>query len=75
MLPVTYTGSNSQIYWAFGLCPSSGILGTREHKVSGFLRGPTEQVSPPSPEDGNRSNFQNVVLMMFILQKSLKDEI
>jgi hypothetical protein len=28
-----------------------------------FLRGPTEYVSspPPSPEDGNRSSFRNVV--------------
>jgi hypothetical protein len=25
---------NTQNYWVFGLCPSSGILGTRKHKVS-----------------------------------------
>jgi hypothetical protein len=25
---------NTQNYWVFGLCPSSGILETREHNVS-----------------------------------------
>jgi hypothetical protein len=25
---------NTQNYWLFGLCPSSGILKTREHIVS-----------------------------------------
>jgi hypothetical protein len=24
---------NTQIYWVFGLCPSSGILETREYDV------------------------------------------
>jgi hypothetical protein len=25
---------NTQTYWVFGLCPSSGILETRKHNVS-----------------------------------------
>jgi hypothetical protein len=25
---------NTQNYWGFGLCPSSGILETRKHNVS-----------------------------------------
>jgi hypothetical protein len=25
---------NTQNYWVFGLCPSSGVPKTREHKVS-----------------------------------------
>jgi hypothetical protein len=43
------TQENVQNYWAFELCPSSGILETREHNVSGtgsvsVLRGDTYSV-------------------------------
>jgi hypothetical protein len=36
----------AQNYWVIGLCPSSGILGTREHNVSEtghLLLGPLER--------------------------------
>jgi hypothetical protein len=41
---------NTQNYWVFGIFPSSGIL-----------ENTPPSSPPPSPEDGNRSSFQNVV--------------
>jgi hypothetical protein len=29
-----HESSDTQNYWVFGLCPSSGILGTIKHNVS-----------------------------------------
>jgi hypothetical protein len=43
---------NPQNYWAFGLCPSSGILVTKTHDIS-------ETVSVPA-RDGGR-NLLNLV--------------
>jgi hypothetical protein len=49
----------------FGLFPSSGILENRKHDVSetGSVFRP-QMSSPPSPEEGNRSSFRNVVFYM-----------
>jgi hypothetical protein len=48
---------NTQNYWVFGLCPSSGILSTRKHKVSGTTsvsvlieEGDTYSVGSPSSD-------------------------
>jgi hypothetical protein len=52
----------TQIYWVFGLCPSSGF----------FLnsKGKTQQSRClPSPEDGNRSSFRNGVFFLCYLGK------
>jgi hypothetical protein len=76
---------DTQNYWDFGLCPSSGILETRKQhfgnwncfcpQVKGedtysiglaLSKGPDRVgVFPPSPEDGNRSRFQNIVFSSF----------
>jgi hypothetical protein len=63
---------NTQNYWVFGLFPLSGILeNTTFRKLdlfpsSGEGGGKRHLLSwapsrPPSPEDGNRSSFRNVV--------------
>jgi hypothetical protein len=73
-------------YWVFGLCPSFGILKTREHDFpNGFTvsraAGCYSMVSEntmfqkldlflssdegETPEDGNTSNFQNIVFSSF----------
>jgi hypothetical protein len=66
------TQQDTQNYWVFGLCPSSGILKTRKHGVSEIgsvtvLRCGEETLfwvpykDPLSPEDGNRYTSRNVV--------------
>jgi hypothetical protein len=71
---------NTQNHLAFRLYPSSGILETREHNVSETgsfrpqMRAKRRLLSwvslkeyvfpPPSPEDGNRFSFRNVVFPM-----------
>jgi hypothetical protein len=63
---------NTQNHRVCGLCPSSGILDTIKHKVSetgcvsvfrlALSKGNNRVgVSLPSPEDGIRSSFRNVV--------------
>jgi hypothetical protein len=67
---------NTYNYRVFGLCPSSDIVKTREHNVSetgsvyvirlAISNGPNRVVSSsPSPEDGMRSSFRNVVFSTF----------
>jgi hypothetical protein len=41
---------NTQNYWLFGLCPSSGILETRKHNVS-------ESGSVPSAGEGKENTY------------------
>jgi hypothetical protein len=41
-------------YWVFGLCPSSGFEITKN----------TTLCCLPSPEDGNRSSFRNIVFLV-----------
>jgi hypothetical protein len=66
---------NTQNYWISGLCPSFGILNARQHKLKAaaltwvvqwlrlaLFRVPNiVGISIPSPEDGNRCSFRNVV--------------
>jgi hypothetical protein len=54
---------NTPNYWGSGLCPSSGILKTRKHNVSETLSegANTVGIVLPSPEDGSRSSFRNVM--------------
>jgi hypothetical protein len=62
-----------QNYWVFGLFPSSGILDTRKHIIpeSGSVSvlslggGGDNQLGFPSPVDGNRFSFRNVVFSNF----------
>jgi hypothetical protein len=71
---------STQSYWVFGLCPSSGILETRKQRFGNWIcfrpqsldqrlalsKGPNRVgVFPPSPEDGNRFSFRDVVLSSF----------
>jgi hypothetical protein len=49
---------NTQNYWGFGLCPSSGIP-----KKKQLLENNVTKASPPSSEDGNGSSFLNIVLL------------
>jgi hypothetical protein len=49
-----------------GLCSSSGFVNTGKHKVQRLRLGLSKEPnrvegSLPSPEDGNRSSFRNVV--------------
>jgi hypothetical protein len=52
---------HTQNYWVFGLCPSSGILGTIKHDVS--ERDPVSETScfivPVIPDDGKVQNPSN----------------
>jgi hypothetical protein len=65
-------------YWGFGLCPSSCVLKTLEHVlvtgsvsilvqclILALFKGPSRVGVSPSPENGNRSSFQNVVFSSF----------
>jgi hypothetical protein len=55
-----------QDYLVSGLCPSSGILKNRRTQRFGNWICFRPQVSPaPSPKDGNRSGFRNVVFFFF----------
>jgi hypothetical protein len=66
---------NIQRYWVFGLCPSSGFF-LNKWKTQRFenwicfrpqVREDTYSVgSLPSPEDGNRSSFRNVVFFIYL---------
>jgi hypothetical protein len=68
---------NTQYHRVCGLRPSSGILDTRKHNVSetgsvsvfrlALSKGQDRVgVSLPSPEDGIRSSFRNVVFLLLI---------
>jgi hypothetical protein len=70
---------STQNYWVFCLFPTSGDFGSRNTTFGKLDMFPSsgegeEQLSrciiPPSPEDGNRSSFRNVV---FLLPKSPDD--
>jgi hypothetical protein len=47
-------------YWAFGPCPSSGIL--KKLDVSETGRVSVSRSPTPSHEGGNRSSFRNVMI-------------
>jgi hypothetical protein len=61
---------NTQNYWVFGLCPSSGFQLIRRKKEK-HDDSETGSVSAlrwrETPEDGKRSSFRNVVFFFFFL--------
>jgi hypothetical protein len=63
LLNVCFSWVFLQNYWVFGLFPSSGILeSTTFRKLDLFPSlGEGRGEDTPSPEDGKRSSFQNVV--------------